>query len=107
MAQYLSIQDAFAKGPAKFQLGLGSPRAGQQQIQIYNIARFQQYHTMCFQKEDFEPTWAEIDHLQVEASIRITGDIKRWRSDRVRSPGKRIRISRSQRKLSNHQGPIS
>ncbi len=78
MAQYLSIQDAFAKGPGKVSIrGWVHRERGSNKFKFIILRDSSNTIQCVFKKEDFEPTWAEIDHLQVEASIRITGDIKK------------------------------
>ncbi len=79
MAQnYLSIQDAMNKGSGKVQVrGWIYRERGSNKLKFVTLRDASNVIQCVFERAKFESRWEEIDHLQVEASLTISGVIKK------------------------------
>ena len=78
MTQYLSIQEAMNKGSGKVSVrGWIHRERGSNKYKFVVLRDSSNLIQCIFEREKFAKTWDEIDHLQVEASLEITGQIKK------------------------------
>ncbi len=77
MVKYISIQDAMDKGKGKVSVrGWVHRERGSSKFKFIVLRDSSQIIQCILKREDFDAKWDEIDKLQVEASIMLTGDIK-------------------------------
>ena len=77
MVKYISIQDAMDKGKGKVSVrGWVHRERGSRKFKFIVLRDSSQIIQCILKREDFDAKWDEIDKLQVEASIMLTGDIK-------------------------------
>jgi len=76
--KYLSIQEAMDKGSGKVSVrGWVNRERGSNKLKFI-VLRDSTHTIQCiFKRDRFEKEWVEIDHIQVETSIQLTGDIKK------------------------------
>lgn len=78
MTQYQSIQEAINKGSGKVSIrGWVHRERGSNKFKFIVLRDSSGTIQCIFQKEDFAKQWDEIDHLQVESSVEISGQIKK------------------------------
>ncbi len=78
MVNYLSIQDAMNKGSGEVSVrGWVHRERGSNKYKFVVLRDSTQLIQCLFEKEQFEQQWNEIDALKVEASLTITGTIKK------------------------------
>lgn len=76
--KYLSIQEAMDLGQGKVSVrGWIYRERGSKQLKFVTLRDSTQVIQCVFERKDFEKSWDEIDHLQVEASVQIHGTIKK------------------------------
>lgn len=77
MVKYLSIKDAMKQGKGQVSLrGWIHRERGSNQLKFIVLRDSSNTLQCVFKREKFEKGWEEIDHLQVETSLEITGEIK-------------------------------
>lgn len=77
MTKYLPIQEAMKKGSGKVSVrGWIHRERGSNKFKFITLRDSTNLIQCIFERKNFEKKWKEIDHLQVEASITITGKIK-------------------------------
>lgn len=75
--KYLSIQEAMNLGAGKVSVrGWVHRERGSNKLKFITLRDSSNVIQCVFEKNNFEKRWEEIDHLQVETSIKITGNIK-------------------------------
>ena len=75
--KYISIEEAMKKGKGKVAIhGWVHRERGSNEVKFLVIRDSSDIIQCVLKKENFKKQWADIDKLQVEASIEITGDIK-------------------------------
>ena len=78
MAKKLSIQQAMDKGKGKVTLqGWVHRERGSNKLKFIILRDSSNIIQCVIEKKNFEEKWEEIDKLQVETSIKITGEIKK------------------------------
>src|SRR3989344_1529326 len=78
MAKYLSIQEAMNKGSGKVSVrGWIHRERGSNKLKFVVLRDSSNLIQCVFERGKFDKGWEEIDHLQVEASLEITGQIKK------------------------------
>ena len=78
MAQYLSILEAMNKGSGKVSVrGWIHRQRGSNKFKFIVLRDSSSTIQCIFEREKFGKMWEEIDHLQVEASLEISGQIKK------------------------------
>ncbi len=78
MTKYMSIQQAIKKGSGSVSLqGWIFRERGSNKLKFIVLRDSSSIIQCVFEREKFEKTWTEIDGLQVEASLRITGELKK------------------------------
>jgi len=78
MTQYISIQKAMDKGSGKVSIrGWVHRERGSNKLKFITLRDSSNIIQCIFERENFEKTWEDIDHLQVESSIMLTGTIKK------------------------------
>lgn len=89
--KYLSIQEAINKGKGKVAVrGWIYRERGSNQFKFITLRDSTNVIQCIFKQEDFKKDWNEIDHLQVETSIVIEGEIK---EDKRAPTGYEIKVS--------------
>lgn len=74
---YISIQEAMKKGKGKVSVrGWVHRERGSKKLKFLILRDSTNTIQCILEKGNFEKKWEEIDHLQVESSIKITGKIK-------------------------------
>ena len=77
MVKYISIQDAMDKGKGKVSVrGWVHRERGSSKFKFIVLRDSSQIIQCVLKREVFDAKWDEIDKLQVEASIMLTGEIK-------------------------------
>ncbi|PIN74344.1 asparagine--tRNA ligase [Candidatus Woesearchaeota archaeon CG10_big_fil_rev_8_21_14_0_10_45_16] len=77
MTKYISIQDAIKKGKGAVSVrGWVHRERGSNKFKFVVLRDSSNIIQCIFERTDFEQRWEEIDKLQVESSIMISGDIK-------------------------------
>lgn len=75
--KFLSIQEAMSKGKGAVSVrGWIHRERGSNKLKFITLRDSSNVIQCVFERKDFEKRWDEIDHLQVEASVEITGNIK-------------------------------
>ena len=75
---FLSIQEAMNQGSGKVSLrGWVYRERGSNKLKFITLRDVSNILQCVFKRDDFEKRWDEIDHLQVEASLQLTGTIKK------------------------------
>ena len=78
MTKYISIKEAMNKEKGTVSVrGWIHRERGSKQLKFITLRDSTQIIQCVLEKKDFEKQWDEIDHLQVESSIMLTGDIKK------------------------------
>src|SRR3989338_9563248 len=78
MTQYISIQEAMHKGSGKVSVrGWVHRERGSNKYKFVVLRDSSSLIQCIFEREKFDKKWDEIDHLQVEASLEINGQIKK------------------------------
>jgi asparaginyl-tRNA synthetase len=78
MVKYISIQEAMDKGSGKVSVrGWVHRERGSNKLKFIVLRDSTNTIQCILKKDDFSKSWDEIDHLQVETSIQLTGDIKK------------------------------
>ena len=78
MVQYLSVQEAMNKGSGKVSVrGWVHRERGSNKYKFVVLRDSSNLIQCIFEREKFDKMWEEIDHLQVESSLEITGVIKK------------------------------
>ncbi len=92
MTTFLSIQEAItqAKGTVSVRGWIHRER-GSNQLKFIILRDASNIIQCVFERKEFEKRWDEIDRLQVEASLEITGEIK---EDKRAPTGYEIHVSR-------------
>ncbi len=76
-AKYLSIEEAIDKGKGTVSIrGWVHRERGSNQLKFITLRDSSNIIQCVFERKDFEKKWDDIDHLQVETSVEITGEIK-------------------------------
>lgn len=76
-AKYLSIEEAMEKGKGTVSIrGWVHRERGSNQLKFITLRDSSNVIQCVFERKDFEKKWDDIDHLQVETSLEITGEIK-------------------------------
>ncbi|MBS3124089.1 asparagine--tRNA ligase [Candidatus Woesearchaeota archaeon] len=74
---YISIQEAMKLGSGKVSVrGWVHRERGSNKLKFVTLRDSSNVIQCVFEQKDFEKRWDEIDHLQIEASLEITGTIK-------------------------------
>ncbi|MBU0470202.1 MAG: asparagine--tRNA ligase [Nanoarchaeota archaeon] len=77
-AKYLSIQEAMDKGSGKVSVrGWVHRERGSNKLKFVSLRDSTNVIQCVLKREDFEKQWEDIDHLQVETSLLINGEIKK------------------------------
>ncbi|MBT4539326.1 asparagine--tRNA ligase [Candidatus Woesearchaeota archaeon] len=77
MTEYISIQDALTKGTGKVSIrGWVHRERGSAKLKFI-VLRDSTQIIQCVLKRDTFPEWEEIDKLQVESSLQLTGELKK------------------------------
>ncbi|MBU0457326.1 MAG: asparagine--tRNA ligase [Nanoarchaeota archaeon] len=77
MTKYISIQEAMDKGKGKVSVrGWIHRERGSNKLKFITLRDSSNVIQCVFERVEFEKRWEEIDHLQVETSIMIQGEIK-------------------------------
>ncbi len=77
-AKFLSIQQAIDKGSGKVSVrGWIHRERGSNQLKFITLRDSSNLLQCVFERKDLEKEWPEIDHLQVETSLEITGTVKK------------------------------
>ena len=77
MAKYISIQEAMDKGSGKVHIrGWVHRERGSNKLKFIVLRDSTNIIQCILKKETFESSWDEIDKMQVETSIQLTGEIK-------------------------------
>jgi asparaginyl-tRNA synthetase len=77
MVKYISIQDAMDKGKGKVSIrGWVHRERGSSKLKFIVLRDSSQIIQCILKRDDFGSKWDEIDKLQVESSIMLTGEIK-------------------------------
>src|SRR3989344_2390784 len=75
---YLSIQEAINKEKGKVSIhGWIHRERGSNKLKFVVLRDSNNLIQCVFDREKFEKSWDEIDHLQMEASLKLTGEIKK------------------------------
>ncbi len=75
--KYLSIQEAIEKGKGIVSIrGWVHRERGSNQLKFITLRDSSNIIQCVFERKDFEKKWEDIDHLQVETSLEISGEIK-------------------------------
>lgn len=75
---YISIQEAIEKGKGKVSIrGWIHRERGSNKLKFVVLRDSSNLIQCVFDREKFEKSWDEIDHLQMEASLKISGEIKK------------------------------
>ena len=91
MKKYISIQQAMDKGSGKVSVrGWIHRERGSNKFKFITLRDSSNVIQCIFEKVDFEKEWKEIDRMQVESSIKITGTIKK---DKRAPTGYEIHVS--------------
>ncbi|MDP3733615.1 MAG: asparagine--tRNA ligase [Nanoarchaeota archaeon] len=78
MTSYLSIQDAIKKGEGTVSIrGWVHRERGSNKLKFIVLRDSSNIIQCVFKQDNFAKKWDEIDHLQVEASLEISGTIKK------------------------------
>ncbi len=78
MATYISIQDAMKQGSGKVNVrGWVHRERGSNKLKFVMLRDSSNIIQCVLERKNFEEKWGEIDKLQVESSIQITGEIKK------------------------------
>jgi asparaginyl-tRNA synthetase len=78
MVKYISIQHAMDKGSGKVSVrGWVHRERGSSKMKFIVLRDVSQKIQCVLKRDDFEEQWDDIDKLQVESSIMLTGDIKK------------------------------
>ena len=78
MTQYTSIQEAMHKGSGKVSVrGWIHRERGSNKFKFVVLRDSSNILQCIFEREKFAKQWEEIDHLQVEASLEVSGQIKK------------------------------
>jgi len=78
MAKYISIQDAIKEGKGTVSIrGWVHRERGSNKFKFIVLRDSTNIIQCILKKENFEKSWDEIDHLQIETSIEFTGEIKK------------------------------
>ncbi len=76
--QYLPIQEAMNKGSGQVQIrGWVHRERGSNKLKFIVLRDSTNTIQCVFERAKFESRWADIDHLQVESSLLISGEIKK------------------------------
>ena len=76
-SKYLSIQQAMNQGSGKVSIrGWVHRERGSNKLKFITLRDSTTIIQCVFERKDFEARWNDIDHLHVEASLEITGEIK-------------------------------
>ncbi len=77
-AKFLSIQEAMDKSTGSVSIrGWVYRERGSNKLKFITLRDSSNIIQCVFRKEDFEKKWDEIDHIQIEASLTIEGEIKK------------------------------
>tara|TARA_Y100000310_G_scaffold338240_1_gene427332 strand:- start:47 stop:1345 length:1299 start_codon:yes stop_codon:yes gene_type:complete len=77
MTKFLSIQEAMDHGSGEVSVrGWIHRERGSNKLKFVTLRDSSNLIQCVFERSHFEKQWDEIDHMQVETSIEITGDIK-------------------------------
>ncbi|MEK6969312.1 MAG: asparagine--tRNA ligase [Nanoarchaeota archaeon] len=77
VTKYLSIQEAMEKGKGTVSIrGWVHRERGSNQLKFITLRDSSNVIQCVFERKDFEKKWDDLDHLQVETSLEITGEIK-------------------------------
>ncbi len=75
--KFISIQDAIEKGKGAVSIhGWVHRERGSNKLKFIVLRDSSNIIQCVFDRTKFEKTWDEIDHVQVEASLHITGELK-------------------------------
>src|SRR3990167_6173702 len=78
MAKFISIQDAISKGHGEVSLhGWVHRERGSNKLKFVVLRDSTNLIQCVFERTLFESSWDEIDKLQIEASLKITGELKK------------------------------
>jgi len=76
--KYLSIKEAMEQGKGEVKIhGWVYRQRGSNKLKFLVLRDSSNIIQCVFDRQKFEKTWDEVDHLQVEASLEITGEIKK------------------------------
>ena len=75
--QFISVKDAIEKGKGTVSIrGWVHRERGSNKLKFIVLRDSSSIIQCVFDRTKFEKTWEEIDHIQVEASLHITGELK-------------------------------
>src|SRR3989338_7595453 len=78
MAKEISIQDAISKGQGEVSLhGWVHRERGSNKLKFVVLRDSTNLIQCVFERTLFESSWDEIDKLQIEASLKVTGELKK------------------------------
>lgn len=78
MVKYISIQEAMKKSSGKVSVrGWVHRERGSNKLKFITLRDSSNLIQCVFERTNFEKKWNEIDHLQMESSLEITGEIKK------------------------------
>src|SRR3989338_9829596 len=76
--KYLSIREAMEQGKGKVNIrGWVHRERGSNKMKFITLRDSSNIIQCVFERQNFEKSWEEIDHLQVEASLQLSGTIKK------------------------------
>ncbi len=78
MTKFLSIQDALTQGQGAVSIhGWVHRERGSNKLKFVILRDSSNIIQCVFDREKFQKSWDEIDHLQVEASLEISGELRK------------------------------